>query len=251
MTAVVCVFIVVCLVVIIFCLVSHLSRQKKFEPGTTQVLSGTRDLGDGTVVVLQVAHEDPLVLVGEGFLSEEESKHLISENETLLHRSTVYAKDGSHEEDKSRTSSTAFLPTGSPGSLIEKLEQRASLLLSVPKNHLERLQMIRYEPSEKYDQHVDFFTSGPDKLNNRTKTALVYLNNLDPKDDGGSTHFSKLNLKIKPKVGRVVVWHNCAAEYGKAATDKNCDDRTLHAGEPPMSSVKFALNIWARNLPAR
>lgn len=226
-------------------------KRKRFRLSAGQVEGGVRDLGDGTVVTLEIASRDPLVLVGENFLSEDECMRLIAENNNLLQRSTVYAVDGTHEEDRSRTSSTAFLPEGSSGSLIETLENRASLLLSVPKSHIERLQMIRYEPSEKYDGHVDFFRHGPDSLNNRTKTALVYLNNLNPEDTGGSTHFPNLNLRIKPQVGRVVVWHNCAAEDGKAATHENCDDRTLHAGEPPTSSVKFALNIWTRNLPAR
>jgi prolyl 4-hydroxylase len=191
------------------------------------------------------------VLVGEGFVTPEEAQELIRDFEGLLARSTVYGENGSNETESSRTSSTAYLPPGEPGTLVERLERRAAALLGVPMDHLETLQLLRYEPSQKYDAHWDFFRTGPDAANNRTKTALVYLNDLETGDAGGSTRFPKLNLEVKPALGRVVVWHNCAAEPGKAAVAKDCDDRTLHAGEPPERSVKYAINIWARNLPAR
>jgi prolyl 4-hydroxylase len=215
------------------------------------VTAGERDLGDGTVVMLRVENVDPPVLVGDGFLSRVECRQLIREYETLLSRSTVYGEDGSNNIDSSRTSSTTFLPPGEPGSIVATVERRASALLSVPIKQLETLQLLRYEPAEKYDPHWDYFLNGPDADNNRTMTALVYLNDLESGDDGGGTHFPNLNLEIRPMTGRVVVWHNCSAVRGEAAVAKDCDDRTLHAGLPPTKSVKYALNIWSRNLPAR
>lgn len=230
---------------------SYDSANRLFGSGNITTDAGRRDLGDGTVIVLRVENSDPPVLAGDGFLSKEECQQLIKEYEHLLKRSTVYGRDGQHDVDDSRTSSTVFLPAGEPGTLLERVEKRAAKLLAVPLEHIETLQLLRYEPSQRYNAHHDFFVDGPDAANNRIKTALVYLNDLDADDEGGGTRFPEINLEIRPTTGRVVVWHNCDAEEGEAATSENCDKRTLHAGEPPQKSTKFAINIWARNLPTR
>jgi len=219
--------------------------------GAGRVSAGKREFGDGTVMTLREESVDPQVLVAEGFLSKEECESVIQEHQHLLSRSTVYADDGSNKNDESRTSSSAYLGGGRPGTVLERIEKRAAELLEVPLEHLETLQLLRYEPSQKYDAHWDYFRNGPDASNNRTKTALVYLNDLEEGDEGGGTRFVKLGLEVRPVAGRVVTWSNCVAEEGLAATAENCDERTLHAGEPPQRSVKYALNIWARNMPAR
>ena len=230
---------------------SYDSANRLFGSGNITTDAGSRDLGDGTLIVLRVENSDPPVLVGDGFLSKEECLQLIKEYEHLLNRSTVYGKDGQHDIDDSRTSHTSFLPAGEPGTLLERVEKRAATLLSVPLAHIETLQLLRYEPSQRYNAHHDFFTEGPDAANNRIKTALIYLNDLESDDEGGGTEFPEINIEIRPKTGRVVVWQNCDAEKGKAATAENCDKRTLHAGLPTHKSIKFALNAWVRNIPVR
>ena len=214
------------------------------------VCGGRRDLGDTTIeLILKNMH--PPVLVGDGFVTAEEANEIIMQYEAQLIRSTVYREDGSSENHDSRTSSTAFLPPGVSGSVLEKVERRAATLLGVPVQHLELLQLLRYEPSQKYEPHVDFFRAGPDSTNNRTHTALLYLNDLELDDKGGGTHFPKIDLEVRPVTGRVVVWQNCSAPHGVGARPENCDEGTLHGGKSPECSVKYAMNIWARNLPAR
>ena len=119
--------------------------------------------------------------------------------------------------------------------------------MGVTLEQLETLQLVRYHPSQKYEPHHDYFKSGTEAANNRTYTGLVYLNDLEPGDQGGATRFPNLKLEIKPQVGRIAVWANCRAE-GNAVI---CDERTLHGGDPPEKSTKYALNIWARGLSAR
>lgn len=203
------------------------------------------------MITLMEKFRSPQILVADAFLSPTEARQLINEYEGNLSRSTLYGDTGVNEVGESRSSFTAFLPPGQPGSVLEAIEKRASDLLQVPLEHLETLQLVRYGPSQKYDAHWDYFTSGPEMSKNRTKTALVYLNDLEEGDVGGGTLFPKLDLEVRPTTGRVVVWHNCDAESGRPAQARDCDHRTLHAGAPPERSTKFALNVWARNQPAR
>ncbi len=193
---------------------------------------------------------DPQVRVVDGFLSPEEAQELLRLYEERLTRSTTMSDDGSHKSQLSpgRTSSTAYLPAGEPGSLLERLERRAVALLGQPLEQLETFQLLRYRPGEKYEPHYDFFKNGPEEANNRTQTALLYLNDLEPGDEGGATRFPKLGLEVRPRVGRVVVWPNCPAG---ARSHEQCDARTFHGGDPPQRSTKYAVNIWARGAKAR
>jgi hypothetical protein len=68
-------------------------------------------------------------------------------------------------------------------------------------------------------------------------TIFVYLN--DIWNGGGCTFFPVLNLKVTPQSRRVAVLFCNIFENGMP------DPRTVHAGEPPQSSVKYGLNIWA------
>jgi prolyl 4-hydroxylase len=79
------------------------------------------------------------------------------------------------------------------------------------------------------------------KNGQRLATMFVYLNDLPPDEDGGGTHFPKLDMTIKPKKGNAAFWMNM--ENGKV------DPRTLHAGQSVRKpdSVKYGMNIWFRD----
>jgi len=58
-------------------------------------------------------------------------------------------------------------------------------------------------------------------------------------DDGGETHFPKLNLTVKPRKGSALLWPsilNDKPEY--------IDERTSHAALPVKKGTKFAANVW-------
>ena len=56
---------------------------------------------------------------------------------------------------------------------------------------------------------------------------MTYLNNVD---DGGNTHFTHYDLKIKPEVGKTLIW---PAEWTHA-----------HCGEILNSGVKYIITGW-------
>ncbi|KAJ1626835.1 hypothetical protein T492DRAFT_842820 [Pavlovales sp. CCMP2436] len=76
----------------------------------------------------------------------------------------------------------------------------------------------------------------------RALTFIIYLNDLDDGDTGGSTRFPALGLNVRPLKNAALVFENYDA-HG------NEDPRTLHSGEPPKSSAKYAMNVWVRTAP--
>ena len=202
------------------------------------------DLLGHRMQITQVFH-DPVIRVVHGFVTSTEAGELIEEYRSLLAPSTVASNDHhtSNSLHASRTSWSAFLPAGSSGDLIEKIEDRAVLISGKPMQFMETLQLVRYEGSEQfYRNHFDYFHNDPESQ--RTTTIFVYLN-----DTSGEapTSFPRLGLEVLPKCGSACVWENCYA-HGRGL---KCDDRLEHAGVPPKTVTKYGLNIWFRTLPFR
>ena len=106
--------------------------------------------------------------------------------------------------------------------------------------------MVRYQPGEKYEPHHDSFdTCDFAQRPRRHLTFLIYLNDV-PGDDGpyaaygsGVTAFPRLNVQIAPKARAALVF-NDVLDNGQD------DERTEHAGNPPLRGVKYAINCWIR-----
>ena len=74
------------------------------------------------------------------------------------------------------------------------------------------------------------------------KTALVYLNDVE---EGGETKFKNLNIQVKPKKGRIVVFENCYPESNEPHPN------SLHSGSSVVKGEKYAFNLWFREIPAK
>jgi prolyl 4-hydroxylase len=142
-----------------------------------------------------------------------------------------------------------------------------SLLGNLQHMEIEPLQLVKYEATEKYTMHYDWFdqlnnsTHGEDSLNkpfNRLASIFVYLGDAC---SGGETYFPKVTgvsastdedkfsrtdegtgLLIKPKRGNAVFWKNLHM-------NGSGDERLAHAGMPVESGVKFGLNVWSKYYP--
>jgi prolyl 4-hydroxylase len=199
---------------------------------------------------ISIVSEDPVVRIIEDFATADLCDALIASYSPLLAPSTVVDKTSGSVLDPGRTSQTAYLPPGDEAEHAEiaTVERRAMQLLGVPLRLLELLQMVRYEPGQEYRPHLDYFQKdeGGDK-DNRTYTLFLYLNDMKSDETGGHTVFPALKLDVFPRKGRAVVWTNCAGDGLEFA----CDQRLLHGGSPPVASVKFGVNVWARSARAR
>lgn len=188
-----------------------------------------------------VLSRNPFIGVIPNFFSDDECDTIIARGLPLLKPSTV-------QEDTSivspvRTSSSGHFDNAD--SAIDVVRNRVCQLSQRPLANMEPVQFLQYTPGQKYDAHYDFFL--PDtpghkasmpKGGNRVETFFVYLNSL-PEGEGGCTYFPKLDLRIQPTKGTLVVWLNMNDE-GELQYD------TFHQGEPPTKGTKYGLNIWTR-----
>ena len=206
---------------------------------------------NGKGITVECIDNNPTILRLVDLLSDEECDHLINIADTRFSRSMAATDESNFHE--SRTSSSAFL-TRSEDPVIKKIEERLARVLKIRPRQIEPLQVVKYQPGQKYDFHTDWFdeslpyekTQVTEEMGGqREYTILIYLNDLEEEDlktDNGSTCFKNANngngVCAKPKKGSGVFWKN--VEHGKVT------ENTYHAGMPPRVSEKYAMNCWTR-----
>lgn len=138
-------------------------------------------------------------------------------------------KDKGKAATEWRTSSTYFLSSSKHADL-KKIDQRVEDITKVSKQHQEQAQVLRYEHTQKYDAHHDFFNpkmyqQSPDTLQsihhgykNRMITVFWYMSDVAK---GGHTIFPRAGglpvppsfkdctkgLKVAPKKGMTIVFY--------------------------------------------
>lgn len=185
----------------------------------------------------------PDIAVFDNFLSEFDCKRLINEATPHLKRSTVVGTptepDVLHD---ARTSSGMFFQRGA-SPLVRAIETRLAALTNTDIKQGEGLQVLRYEPGQRYDAHNDWFDpASPGQAaqmthgGQRLYSCILYLND---DFDGGETDFPLARLRVTPKRGSVCIFRNLT-------TDIEPDVRTLHGGLPPSNGTKYVATKWIR-----
>lgn len=219
----------------------------------------------------------PLAFSLEGFLTDEECDFVIGWAKQRLVRSRLAFMDGSNKEEEDvRTSTQVFMPRGGSRTIAD-LEHRAHNLTRLPYSLGENIQVLKYEPGQKYGAHRDYFSANdyhnqPGMLSsveygarNRLATVFWYMSTVA---EGGETYFPRaLNengteykpwngdhndcyrgIAVKPVKGNAVLF------YGMLP-DGRLDERSLHGGCPPRGEgeqdTKWGANQWIWNQPAR
>ncbi|KAE8983608.1 hypothetical protein PR002_g23201 [Phytophthora rubi] len=188
-----------------------------------------KDVAGKGDVVLETLSMIPLVFSVEEFLKDDEIDVIMNLSLEHLKPSAVTLMDG-HEKRAAtdwRTSTTYFLPSdGHPK--MEEIDQRVADLTKVPMDHQEDVQVLRYEKTQKYDHHTDYFPvehhkNSPHVLEsieygykNRLITVFWYMSDVAK---GGHTIF--------PRAGG--------------------DPMSLHGGCPVEEGVKYSGNKWVWN----
>ncbi|MBL3643931.1 2OG-Fe(II) oxygenase [Bacillus sp. RHFB] len=182
--------------------------------------------------------EEPLIVVLENVLSDEECDGLIELSKNKMNRSKIGV---THEENEIRTSSSMFFQENEYD-IITKIEKRISTIMNIPVEHGEGIQILKYTPGQEYKAHFDFFTSSSIAAkNNRISTIILYLNDVE---HGGETFFPKLNFSVFPRKGMAVYF-----EY--FYNDKNLNELTLHGGAPVITGEKWVATQWMRRQNSR
>ena len=145
-----------------------------------------------------------------------------------------------------RSSATHHFDREDP--LTRGLEDYVDEMLGIDRVFSEAMQGQRYQAGQHYRHHFDYFHGGDrgesDEMHRggqRTWTAMIFLN--EPRA-GGETDFPRVDLRLTPEAGTMMVWNNMAP-------DGSPNPRTLHAGMPVERGIKHVITKWYRQGPWR
>lgn len=212
-----------------------------------------------TISPVKVKHisTKPRAFLYEGFLTDEECDHLISLAKDELKRSAVADNlSGKSTQSDVRTSSGMFIPKGKDH-IIADIEKKIAAWTFLPTENGEDIQVLRYEPGQKYDPHHDYFV---DKVNiarggHRIATVLMYLTDVAK---GGETvfpsaeepprhksHSTKEDLSECARTGIAVKPHRGdALLFFSLHTNATPDPISLHGGCPVIEGEKWSATKW-------
>jgi len=181
--------------------------------------------------------EAELFAVGE-FLSAEECARMIAMIDAVARPSTAFDLDYSTGY---RTSYSGDPDANDP--FVRRIERRLDDLLGMDRDRGETIQGQRYLPGQQFQCHTDWFPPDTpyweqekDRGGQRCFTAMVFLNAVE---EGGHTHFPRLNLSVEPKPGALLIWNNADREGVP-------NPWTIHAGTPVVRGVKYIVTKWYR-----
>jgi len=201
------------------------------------------DLPEEVLNNLVVLNKDPLVITIDNYVSDEVCEHFIKMSENKFKRAKV-SGDKEGFLSKGRTGSNHWV-SHNTDKITQELSEKISKLVDIPLDNAESYQIIHYSETQEYRRHYDgWLLNNSEKSKRMLKrggqrllTVLCYLNDVE---DGGGTEFPRLNLIVKAKKGRIVIFQN--VKDGTNIRHKLSE----HAGMPVLSGEKFAFNLWFR-----
>ncbi|CAL8468053.1 g7592 [Coccomyxa elongata] len=211
---------------------------------------------------LNILHVDPPIFSIDDFLTREECEGIIQAAGGRLEASYIgpgnasEAAAGRAVVSRRRTSQNMmmddFMTTRNPRTarIVKSLHTKSLNLFAsgagetwgmagrLPKPGqfcFESLQVARYQDGQYFMAHEDAFPLHvvPENRFQRTATLLLYLNDVA---EGGATHFELLNISVKPKCGKALL-------FFPAFMDGNPDPRTLHTATNALDT-KWIAQQW-------
>ncbi|MEX3711495.1 2OG-Fe(II) oxygenase [Cytobacillus horneckiae] len=206
---------------------TKVKEQTIFNHKGNQIKTEDRDVN------ILARFEEPLIVILDNVLSDEECNELIKMSKDKMERSKIGVI---REVNQIRTSDGMFFQENENDTII-KIEKRISSIMNIPVEHGDGIQILKYTPGQEYKAHFDFFSStNRASINNRISTIVIYLNDVE---HGGETFFPKLNFSVSPKKGMAVYF-----EY--FYNDKELNEQTLHGGAPVIAGEKWVVTQWMR-----
>ncbi|KAL7525717.1 hypothetical protein ACHAWF_001478, partial [Thalassiosira exigua] len=183
--------------------------------------------------------DGPWVVLFEAFLTDEEADQLIRiGNEQGFERSVRAVEPDKSMVVEGRTSTNTWCKASCmEDPIVARVLERIAIATKSTEAHGEHLQLLRYEEGQRYDGHDDFI---PYQLGQpcgaRIMTLFLYLIDVE---EGGKTTFPELDISVKPKKGRALLWPNVKDE-----NPEEQDPRMAHSADAVVRGVKYAANAW-------
>jgi len=220
--------------------ISLLRQAAKNDPVAAQhlaLLDKMRIDGLGNPLALPRAEslsQSPTILRFPGALSEAERMHIAGVAHADLQPAVVVdPNSGVNVAHPIRSSFGTALGPAQEDLVIIALNRRIAAMTGTAVENGEPLQVLRYTPGQQYRLHSDAL---PGAANQRTVTAIAYLND---GFGGGETDFPAIGVRVRPRAGDVLVFHN-------TLPDGRADPGARHAGLPVTSGAKWIATRWIR-----
>jgi prolyl 4-hydroxylase len=140
-----------------------------------------------------------------------------------------------------RISFTSFLGSYEDSFIITLYKRVRKILDLHPKNYMESLQVVKYEPGGYYRAHYDAYLKRNAGFVGKPRewTLIIYLND---GYEGGETEFPNLGKIFKGQTGDALLFRSLNAD------NTMVHPNSFHGGLPVTSGIKKIANIWIRSV---
>ena len=201
----------------------NITNTKKTKPTNNKITNLLNSINNDNYKILEI----------NNFITDKECDDLIEYTKTqTLIKSKVLSETGDVASDN-RDSEQIWLEDNKHY-VVAKIANLSAKITQKPLNHMEHLQFLKYNKGGYFKEHYDPEINYKSDTNDRIYTIIIYLN-----DDfeGGETYFKNLNILIKPKKGKAVIFKSLD-ENGKILK------KSLHQGSKVTSGTKYMCNKW-------
>jgi prolyl 4-hydroxylase len=217
--------------------------QEQAPPPVARLAPGTRLAGGDREIVVHMRTGDPVCAALGNVLDAGECRTLIEMARPRLAPSTLVDPTTGRDIVSDRRTSLGMFFRLAENDFIARLDRRLSLLMNLPLENGEGLQVLHYPTGAGSDPHFDYLQPGNaanresiQRSGQRVSTLVTYLNDVPA---GGQTIFPALGWATSPLRGNAVYF-----EYGDERGQ--VDARSLHASAPVTQGEKWVVTKWMR-----
>mmetsp|Transcript_5862 Transcript_5862/g.5259 ORF Transcript_5862/g.5259 Transcript_5862/m.5259 type:complete len:351 (+) Transcript_5862:37-1089(+) len=192
---------------------------------------------------VNIISTDPWVVTFDNFLNDDEINALITTVEDNWERSTDSGQTNEFGMtgrvlSTGRTSSNAWCRSKCENHPdVQSATRKIEEVVNIPSINYESYQILQYNIGQLYRTHHD---AGARQINlacgPRILTFFLYLSDVE---EGGETAFPTLDIAVKPKRGRALLWPSTTTHDPSVI-----DQRTVHEARPVIKGRKYAANAW-------
>ncbi|HKS93139.1 MAG TPA: 2OG-Fe(II) oxygenase [Gammaproteobacteria bacterium] len=195
----------------------------------------------------QTINAAPRIFSVDQFVSTGECAHLMAMAQARFAPAHEATRERLSREQTAFSGDAAVFYIPDCDAVVRNIERRIAAAFDLPATHVEPLSVLRYRPQDSYAPHTDYFDAARlennrrhgDHSGQRIASFLVYLR---APEQGGETHYLKLNKKIAGRA-RMALCHFNLTSGGVP------DAMTLHTGEPVREGEKWLARTTLREKP--